>query len=185
MSRCRPLVALALVALTVGACGVRGESSATKLDDIALPPEPVPEEASGTQEGPTTIVYFVQSEHLAPVERATQATLSNAVRGVLEGPRETESESGFRSAVPAGTSLLGVDLAEGVATIDLSDDFQSVVGPEQVLALAQLVYAATEIPGVTAVRFSIGGDPIDAARGDGSLSTSPVGRDDYPGALEG
>jgi spore germination protein GerM len=54
-----------------------------------------------------------------------------------------------------------------------------------VLAVAQLVYTATSIPGAIEVRLAIEGHPIDAARGDGSLSNSPVRPSDYPGLAPG
>jgi spore germination protein GerM len=181
----RQVLGLVLLVTAFAGCGVRGESSPTKLDDIALPAETVPREARPDGEGPSTVVYFVQEEHLTAVERDVPATLSGAIRSVLQGPRATELASGLRSAIPAGTTLSAVDLSDGTATIDLSDDFRSVVGPEQVLALAQLVYSATEITGVSLVRFSIEGDPIDAARGDGSLSSTAVGRSDYANAVQG
>lgn len=171
---------LAILVFATTGCGVRGEASPTRLEDIALSPEAVPAEARPEEEGPTTVVFFVRDERLEAVERSTPPTLGAAVRGLLQGPRETEAEGGLRSAVPAGTELLSASLVEGLATIDLSVDFASVVGPEQVLALAQLVYTATSIPEVSSVRVAIAGAPIDAARGDGSLSSGPVRREDYP-----
>ena len=180
--RCRTWATAALVlALLSGGCGVRGESSPTRLEEIALPPEPVPAEARPEEEGPSIVVFFVRGEGLEAVERATVPSLASAMRGLLEGPRETEAEGGLRSAVPAGTALRSASLVDGLATVDLSEEFSSVVGPEQVLAVAQVVYTATSTEGVAEVRFAIEGEPIDAARGDGSLSAGPVRRDDYPG----
>ena len=180
MSRRAWTGAAVVLALLSAGCGVRGESTPTRLEEIALPPEPVPAEARPEDEGPATVVFFVRGERLEAVERSTTPSLTAAMRGLLEGPRETEAEGGLRSAVPAGTSLRSASLADGLATVDLSEEFSSVVGPEQVLAIAQVVYTATSIEGVAEVRFAIDGEPIDAARGDGSLSTGPVRRDDYP-----
>lgn len=178
------MVILGLV-LTATGCGVRGESSPTRLEDIALSPEAVPAEARPEEEGPSTAVFFVRGDRLEAVERSTPPTLATAVRGLLQGPRQTEAEGGLRSAVPAGTELLSASLVDGLATIDLSEDFAAVVGPEQVLAVAQLVYTATSIPEAAEVRIAIDGAPIDAARGDGSLSSGPVRRDDYPDFVAG
>lgn len=179
----RGVPAVLVVALASTGCGVRGEASPTRLEDIALSPEALPAEARPQEEGPSTVVFFVRDERLEAVERSTPPTLAAGVRGLLQGPRETEAEGGLRSAVPAGTEVLSTSLVDGLATIDLSEDFASVVGPEQVLALAQLVYTATSIPEAVAVRIAIAGAPIAAARGDGSLSTGPVRREDYPDFL--
>lgn len=181
-----PALAVALVvALASTSCGIRGESSPTRLEGIALPAEAVPAEAVPEEEGPSTAVFFVRGEGLAAVERSTVPTLALAVRGLLEGPRETETAGGLRSAIPAGTRLRSASLVGGRATIDLSENFSSVVGPEQVLAVAQLVYTATALPGALEVRLEIEGEAIDAARGDGSLSTDPVRREDYPDLAAG
>lgn len=186
MKRRRHLLAsLAAAAALVTGCGVRGESTPSRLDDVSLPQEPVPEEAAPDDEGPTTIVYFVRGERLEAVERPVPTTLASALRGLFEGPRETETDGGLRSAIPAGTALLRLTMSAGVADVDLSEGFASVVGPEQVLALAQLVYTATAISGVSAVRLAIEGQPVDAASGDGRLAPGPVGRDDYPALLDG
>ncbi len=180
MNRRAASAAVVALALMSTSCGLRGESTPTRLDDIALPPEPVPEEARPEEEGPSTVVFFVRGDRLEAVERSTPPSLTSAMRGLLEGPRETEADRGLRSAVPAGTSLRSTSVVNGLATIDLSDDFSSVVGPEQVLAMAQIVYTATSIPESTEVQIAIEGAPIDAARGNGSLSSGPVRRDDYP-----
>lgn len=174
---------LTLVVLT--SCGIRGEGTPTRLDDVALPQESIPDEAPDEGGGPTTVVFFVRDDVLEPVERSLPTTLTSAVRGLLEGPRETETSGGLRSAIPTGTSLRGATLDGGVATIDLSDGFTSVVGPEQVLAIAQIVYTATSLPEVLEVRLAIEGHPIDAARGDGSLASGPVSRADYPELFAG
>ena len=174
-----------MFAALLAGCGVGGEAVPTRLDDFALPQESVPDEAGAEDDGPTTVVYFARGDRLEAVERSLPTTVPNAVRSLLEGPRETETNSGLRSALPTGTRLLGASVQAGVATVDLSDGFAAVVGPEQILAVAQLVYTVTSVPGVVGIRLAIEGQPVDAARGDGSLAPGAVGRSDYPGLLEG
>lgn len=177
-----PAAALLALLLGASACGIGGEPQPTRLEDVALPPEVVPEEATpADEEGPSTLVFFIQGETLVPVERGVSPTPGGAIRTLLEGPRDTEAAIGLRSAIPAGTTLLRAAVDGELATIDLSSSFSSIVGPEQVLALAQLVYTATSIPGITQAAFAIEGSRIDVARGDGSLSSGPVSRLDYPG----
>ena len=178
------LAGAALAVAATSGCAVRAESSATRLDDIALAPESLPAEARPDDEGPSTSVFFLRDEHLETVERATEPTLAAALEALLRGPRETEATAGLHTAIPAGTSLGSATVAGGVATIDLSEGLASVVGPEQVLAIAQLVYTATSVEGVHEVVLAIEGQRIDAARGDGSLAAGAVDRADYPGLLD-
>ncbi len=84
----------------------------------------------------TTIVraYFVLggapgSTGLVPVLRVlphTAAVATAAINALLAGP--TATESGLRtitSAVPTGSRLLGLSIKNGVATVDLSTEFDS------------------------------------------------------------
>ena len=168
--------------LLLAACGVGEDPGPVRLDDIALTPEVVPREPSPVaEEGPTAAVFFVQGETLVAVDRGVPSTVSDAVRSLVEGPRETEAAIGLRTAIPAGTSVLRASTSGGTALLDLSESFSAVVGPEQVLALAQLVYTATAVPGIDGVVFAIDGARVDVATGDGSLASRAVGRSDYPG----
>ncbi len=183
--RCQPLSWSIILMLGISSCGVSVETSPTRLEEIALPAESVPEEARPEDEGPTTSAFFVRDDRLEAVERSADPTLEVALRALLLGPRETEADGGLRSAIPAGTKLRSVSLESGVATIDLSEGLASVVGPEQVLAVAQLVYTATSVSDVTEVVLAIDGVRISPARGDGSLAEGTVGRSDYPDLLDG
>jgi hypothetical protein len=80
-----------------------------------------------------------------------------------------------RSAVPAGTQLLGISLHGGVATVDLTSDFQGQDVASQRLALAQLVYTVTGNPNVHGVTLHLDGAPVTAFA-DGLVVPDPIGR---------
>ena len=71
-------------------------------------------------------------------------------------------------------------VARGLATVDLDAAFGELAGTAQLVALAELVYTATGRPGVGQVVFSLDGQPIEVPRGDGSLTSEPLTRSDYP-----
>jgi hypothetical protein len=170
---------LVVVVLALGACGVPTDDRPRALHGVALPDEPVPEEAPADDRGPVTLVYLVGDETLVPVGRASPPTLVRALELLVEGPRADEVAFGVRSAIPAGTEVLGASVSGGVASIDLTSEFTSVVGPEQILAVAQVVFTATGIRGVDDVAIAIDGVPVNVARGDGTLSEGTVDRSDY------
>jgi spore germination protein GerM len=60
-----------------------------------------------------------------------------------------------------------------------STDPVQVVGPDQSLAIAQVVFTATQQPGVTGVRFEIDGKPIDVPTAAGVQVPGPVNRASY------
>jgi len=108
---------------------------------------------------------------------ATKAAAAAALRALFLGPVARERAIGMRSALPAGTSLRSVALADGTATVDLA--MSASPGGRRVALdrLAQVVYTVTQFPTVKAVRFLLDGKPIDSYGGV-DLS-KPVGRADF------
>jgi spore germination protein GerM len=83
------------------------------------------------------------------------------------------------TAITTDVRLLGVSVDGAIVTLDLSRAFATVGNPQQIEALAQLVWTVTAVPDVTGVRFAIEGEPVEVPTGDGTLTTSPVGRSAY------
>ena len=116
------------------------------------------------------LVYFVRDEKLAASARTVtgEGVGAAALEAVLAGPNETESGIGFSNAVPAGTEVLGVDIAGGVATVDLNAAFQSGGGSLSMqLRVAQVVATLTQFDTVESVTIRIDGDEVDGIGGEG------------------
>ncbi len=146
--------------------------------------------------GDTTIVRayfflgsFTGNAGLAPVLREvpkTQAVATAAVRALLEGPnaKELGASPAMYTDVPAGTRLLGLSIKNGVATVDLSAEFESGGGKASILGrLAQVVYTLTQFSTVDAVKFELDGQPVTVFGGAGVVLDHPVGREDYTDQL--
>jgi spore germination protein GerM len=139
----------------------------------------------------TTIVraYFVlggelRSQGLVPVlreVRETTAVARAAMNALLAGP--TAAESGERtvtSAIPTGTRLLGVSIKNGIATVDLSTEFDSGGGSTSMAyRLAQVVYTLTQFSTVKSVTLQIEGTTVTVFGGEGLILDGPQARDDY------
>ena len=117
---------------------------------------------------------------LREVPKTAQAATA-AMTGLLAGP--TADESGDRtitSAVPAGTRLLGISIKNGVATVDLSTEFDSGGGSASMqYRLAQVVYTLTQFSTVKSVVFKIEGETVTVFGSEGIVLDGPVGRADY------
>lgn len=128
-------------------------------------------------------VYFLRDEKVASVHREVPATVAvgrAAMEELLRGVTFAEADTGLSSAVPGGTRLLGLDISGGVATVDLSGEFESGGGSLSMKArLAQVVYTLTQFPTVDAVRFRLDGEPIDVFGGEGIILEGPVDRSDF------
>jgi germination protein M len=115
----------------------------------------------------------------------TQAVGTAAMNVLLAGP--TAAESGERvvtSAVPAGTRLLGLTVDDGIATVDLSAEFESGGGSMSMFVrLSQVVFTLTQFPTVQSVVFEIEGRPVTVFSSEGIILDGPVSRDDYQDQL--
>lgn len=119
---------------------------------------------------------------LAAVSRPGANDLEDALSALLEGVTAGEAGMGLSSAIPVGTRLLRVEVAEGVASVDLSREFDSGGGSLSMMArVTQVVYTATRFAGVDAVRFLIDGSPLEVLGGEGLIIDGPQTRDDWSG----
>ena len=124
---------------------------------------------SGSPVGTTTVrTYFflgsfTDNAGLAPVERdipKTQAVGAASIEALLAGPIEPELETSpaMYTSIPEGTRFLGLQISSGVATVNLSSEFEA--GGDSISVsgrIAQVVYTLTQFPTVDGVRFEFDG----------------------------
>jgi germination protein M len=132
-------------------------------------------------------IWFARTDGLVAVRRTHQPTLriaTAAIGALLAGPSAAERDSGFLSAVPSGTRLLGIGIRNGIANVDLTSEFQSGGGSHSMqLRLGQVVYTLTQFPTVQKVRFLLDGTPVNVFSSEGIVLDHPVGRSDYANLL--
>ena len=160
-----------------------GEPAATATASSAATPAASP--------AATMIVraYFILggppgSVGLVPVLRVvpqSAAVASAAMTALLAGPTTTETrDRSITSAVPEGTGLLGLSIRNGVATVDLSTEFDSGGGTASMeYRLAQVVYTLTQFSTVKSVVFQMEGQTVTVFGSEGIVLDGPVGRADY------
>jgi len=73
---------------------------------------------------------------------------------------------------------------DGVLTVDTSDQLLSLSGPGLIDAVAQIVFTASEVPGVQSVDLLVNGQREPWPASDGELQTKPLTVYDYPGFVE-
>ena len=164
--------------------GASSSPTATPTQRPTATPAPA---ASGTSVVRAYFVLgsFTDNEGLAPVLREvpqTKAVATAAMRELLAGPDEAEmaARPAMYTAIPDGTTLLGISIADGIATVNLSQEFESGGGSASMQArVAQVTYTLTQFPTVTGVRFQLDGVPVTALGGEGIVLDQPVGRDDF------
>lgn len=180
-------------ALLLTACGVPVDSSPQPLaaGDIPLGLT-AGTTTSSTELGPRTPnpaaliqVYYVTADRLVARARLipSPATVTTAMGALLAGPTAAEAQAGIRSTIPSATQLLDARVSSRTAVLDLSANFAGSGGPDQILAIAQVVDTMTSLPGVTAVLFELAGQPVDVPNANGTLVTGPVSGTDYAALL--
>lgn len=144
--------------------------------------------------GTTTVrVYFylgsfTDNAGLVPVLREvprTQAVGTAALRELLKGPNDTEMSASpaMYTTVPDGTIFLGLKIDAGIATVNLSREFEQDGDVSATRRLAQVVYTLTQFPTIDGVRFELDGTPVTTFGSEGIDLSKPVDRATYTDAL--
>ncbi len=134
---------------------------------------------------PELIFLVAPTQTLAPVTRGVPAsttvagTLTEVLQALLEGPKGTESASGLQTFLTPAQTQVSAKVTAGIATINFATNPIQVVGANQTLAIAQLVYTATEVSGVNGVIFQIGGQTEEVPTASGATVPGPVDRTSY------
>ena len=175
--------------------------------DGATPTAPPPSQSPAGSPGPTarptptptkapaqTMViraYFVLAgdvgvEGLVPTLREvpeTTAVARAAMDALLRGEILADYDD-LSTAIPAGTRLLGLSIRDGIATVDLSREFESGGGSASAFyRLGQVTYTLTQFPTVRAVLFQVEGKTVTTFGSEGIVLEGPQARDDFEDLL--
>lgn len=181
------LVAAVLCLVVLAGCGVPTQATPQRMARSAVPFSLLAPSAPSTTlppapvEVPVQVFLVAPNGHLAPVTRDVSfpAPLSAVLQALLAGPTNPEATSGLESAIPSGARVLSVSEAASVATIDLGSAFGQLVGQTQIEAIAQIVFTATALPGIHAVKFELSGQAIEVPAANGAETPGPLTRAQY------
>ena len=178
---------LSALALLLVSCGI---STDDEPRDIADRGQASIDTSAATSAGATAgsaRIYLLSSEvagqsrTIEAVARNVRNTAPAVFEALLSGPNATELDQQLRTAIPAGTRLLGTRSADGVLAIDLSDEIEQVTGDELKQAIGQIVFTALQLPGITAVRITVDGRGKQWPGANGVLQNLALTGFEYPG----
>jgi spore germination protein GerM len=198
-----PVAALVAVGsvLAAAACGIPADE-----EPRSIPVEALPANLSEQQATTTTVldeasaqretIYLVHTgtapggagESLEPVSISLRNPEPDQLpRLVIERLIATKPDQiglpGLTNPVPADTKVLDARVSDGVLDLDLSASLANIESALQRLALAQIVFTATDITSlpISSVRFRIDGQPVAVPVEVGTAPAGqPVSRNDYP-----
>lgn len=116
---------------------------------------------------------------LAVLSAPVTDPVATAIGFLLAGPTASERDAmpALSSAIPDGARLLGVTVDDGVATVDLSSEFESPSGTYgEAARIEQVVFTLTRFDHIDSVRFSIEGALVEYFGGHGIDLRQPVDR---------
>jgi sporulation and spore germination protein len=175
-------VLLVVTSALLASCAPQGVQlvprSELPADVYGRPEDPPPVDAQGIpDEG---LVFLLNKGRLTSVPRALPPAVSlpeALVVALLEGPAQP-----FDTAIPQNTRLISIQVELGIATVNLSAEFESgATGVPLAQKLAQIVYTLTEEgTEIVGVLFQIEGEQIGVLTGNGVVvADRPVSREDY------
>jgi germination protein M len=178
-------------AVPVGAVSTEVPAAQTVTDSASETAPPPTETNSGTvvetgsssASGVLYQVWLVRGESLFVTWREREGTPrvgTAAIEDLLAGPTPLEARAGVTTVIPVGTRLLGLTITKGVATVDLSSEFESGGGSASMWArLAQVACTLDQFETVKGVSFELDGRPVDLFSGEGIILDHPVRCRDY------
>ena len=189
----RLLVGATLIALILTSCASGVDRTTTTVAPETTATTAAPTTTATTTEPTGMVVYFLLEEledqspgpFLVPVYREAEDGTDPAmtvVEALLAGPtsEETAGTPAISTAIPDGTEVLGVDISDGLATVDLSGEYDDGGGSFGMFArLAQVVYTLTRLPEVDEVAFEVDGEMVTVFSSEGIELGGPQQRDDY------
>ncbi len=171
-------------AIVTASCGIPTEAVPSTIPtravpfDLLNPSSPtttmvtVPPVASVSE----PIYLVAPTQHVSPVLRnvAPPANLTQILGALLEGPTSAESATGLQSFLTGKPNDVVATEVNGIATINFTTSPVQVVGPNQILAISQVVFTAMAQPGITGVIFEIAGTSVEVPTAGGAQVPGPV-----------
>ncbi|MBI2703731.1 MAG: GerMN domain-containing protein [Actinobacteria bacterium] len=192
MRRARSILLASTIMVAFGplaaGCGLPQDGEPQKFA-LPAPADQALRQASTTTTSPAAtklqdIYYLKNSENendeelvQVPVPIKVAASQTDEAKAVLEALKTVPQDRSqdLRTFLGESTKINSVSLQNNIADVDL---VLGVQGQAQRLAIAQIVFALTDLEGVNAVRFFVNGEPSTPAGGLGATG-EPLTRDNF------
>ena len=182
----RHLLAGGLVALCA-ACSIRVDAGPRDISDDEKPSISAVGTSIAIESGAQSTIYLLAPQvssgpsQLKPVGRAESPTPQNVLTTLFAGPNDDDQRQRLRTNIPPGTVLKRtVELGSQVLLVDVSDTLLQTSGDALVDAVAQIVFTACDLQGIDSVQLEVDGLPHEWTRGNGTSTTAPLTKFDFP-----
>jgi spore germination protein GerM len=127
--------------------------------------------------------YFIINDQIVAVEHALnkgEDPLKKGLIRLINGPSIMERTQGISTYLPQKTRINGIKNRGEVLAIDFSRELENISGGSDriIKMIEQIVYTATETPGINKVWIFINGRKNVVLGGEGYELNGPIGRED-------
>jgi hypothetical protein len=178
------LVVAAAIAL-LSACGIRPDASPRDVPDGERSLINIAG-ASGSAASGADRIYLVapgEDRRLRSVTRDA-ASPEDLIRILLLGPNDDEIASGFSTVIPNTAELRSARTQGQLLIVDLNDAITELTSQSLMQAIAQIVYTATELDGIEAVKLKVDDQELSWPTPNGDTTTAPLRVYDYPNFVQ-
>lgn len=159
-STARLIASLSATLLLLTACGIPLDDAPRAIDVRTTTTRGNDDSAtnSTTASADGTVALYYLNDNLLTVVQTEGASRSpTQVLSALFAGVPARARTDVSTQIPNGTQLLGTVFEDGALTIDVSSEFDNLVGSGRTLALAQIVMTVTELEQVRSVSMRIDG----------------------------
>ena len=180
--RCAATLAAILLLHATASCAVPLQDRPQVIDtDRRAPAETIQPDPTAEPQADTSI-YVIRGGRLVRVTRQVPAgnRVENTLASLLAGTLPAEESQQLRTAIPAAVTKVDLRTDGHIAIMRVPAAFLALSGPEQVLAVAQLVWTVTDTGEATGLRLiDNSSTPVALPVEGGDLVYRPVRRTDY------
>jgi len=178
-----PLVCAA-VAGTLASCAIQADSGPRDVAEDHLARGAIDADVGGGEATGEGRIYLVAPEGSVQPLRTVLRNSNDLVQRLILGPNQQELDDGLSTELPPALVVNRISYDGGVVIVDLGDEINELTGASLRLAVAQIVFTASEAPGTESVEIRVNGEAQSWPNGEDVQISEPLTVYDYIGFAE-
>jgi len=173
--------------LVLAACGIDPDAGPRAIPAEQRVELDETDQAAGQSTGASRVFLVAEEENgrvLRSVLRDVPSRPADVMQALLAGPNDDEIEDGLQTAVPVDTEVLSTRQIGPTLVVDVSRQILDLQSTALRLAVAQIVFTASELDGVRSVALRVDGQSQAWPVGRGDLEEKALTVYDFPGYAE-
>lgn len=183
----RAVLATSALLVTLAGCAIQPDSGPRDVPDDHAARIAIGTAVEGAAAQGSGRIYLLAPDgsdaRLRTVLRAPEGQ-EGQIETLIQGPNPDEIADGLDTAIPSDLSVNSVRFEGGVVNVDVGPEIEDLSDTRLQLAVAQIVFTASELPGAESVVIRVDGNSRAWPDGDGELKTDPLTVYDFIGYAE-